>query len=77
MLDYMPADPIPAWPKRRRGAARALREAVATHALNSDGDEWNKQKARFNSMVFHNGSPLTCLSCGARTDADGALPCGH
>ncbi|AAR23221.1 gp70 [Burkholderia phage phi1026b] len=19
----------------------------------------------------------TCLSCGAKTDADGALPCGH
>lgn len=24
-----------------------------------------------------NGAPLVCLSCGAKTDEDGELPCGH
>lgn len=24
-----------------------------------------------------NGGTLTCVSCGAKTDARGALPCGH
>ncbi|QDD62662.1 hypothetical protein EJD96_00135 (plasmid) [Herbaspirillum seropedicae] len=24
-----------------------------------------------------NGGPLTCISCGARTQPDGSLPCGH
>jgi len=25
----------------------------------------------------NNGGTLTCVSCGAKTDARGALPCGH
>ncbi len=24
-----------------------------------------------------NRGPLTCLSCGAKTEPDGSLPCGH
>lgn len=24
-----------------------------------------------------NGAPLTCLSCGAKTNEDGELPCDH
>lgn len=29
------------------------------------------------ARAIRNGAPLTCLSCGAKTLADGSLPCGH
>ena len=29
------------------------------------------------ARVIRNGGPLTCLSCGAKTQPDGSLPCGH
>lgn len=34
-------------------------------------------RVRIRSMLYNDGHPLTCLSCGAKTQPDGSLPCGH
>ena len=76
MLDYMPADPIPAWPKRSRSGGRPISELAAA-LRNLDGNLYSKASARVRSKTYRNGKPMVCLSCGALTDADGALRCAH
>lgn len=44
--------------------------------------EWlNEIGRRINELALQNRAApppdVTCLSCGARTDSDGKLPCGH
>ncbi|HEY0820230.1 MAG TPA: hypothetical protein VGD46_15695 [Rhizobacter sp.] len=34
-------------------------------------------RIRLNSMLLHTLNPRTCLSCGAKTDHNGEIPCGH
>lgn len=37
----------------------------------------NKAFSEMLSTAWPSLKPLTCISCGAKTDAHGALPCGH
>jgi hypothetical protein len=37
----------------------------------------NRAEAKLRSYLYREGDPMVCLSCGAKTDSIGGLPCGH
>ena len=64
----------PASPAVEADFQRAMRTAVVNFHAAID------QLASASPAVVaaaNNGGALTCVSCGAKTDARGALPCGH
>jgi hypothetical protein len=77
MTDYFPPSPIPEWPKLGRHGSRPLRIALAERNLTKDMSEYNAASAQMRSIWHRNGHPLICASCGAKTDAEGNLECGH
>lgn len=77
-MTYFPPSPVPLWPYRSRTGARLLSEAIAERKLlHYSGDQWNAESARVRSRLYRNGEPMICASCGAKTDGNGKLPCGH
>ncbi|BEV15124.1 hypothetical protein HBDW_19120 [Herbaspirillum sp. DW155] len=56
-----------------------LAQAMNTFRIEAVHHFSNVLPPRFSVMarVVRNRGPLTCLSCGAKTDALGELPCGH
>ena len=78
MITYMPADPIPAWPKRSKLGGRPYREYAAERQFFLFvTEEYNASSARMRSLIYRDGQPMICLSCGKPTDARGYLLCGH
>jgi len=56
-----------------------LEQAVKTFRIEAVHHFSNVLPNRFSVLAraIRNHGPLTCISCGAKTDASGNLPCGH
>jgi hypothetical protein len=76
MTDYFPPSPIPEWPKRGRLGGIPIAEAAALRRLDYP-ESMSRASVRMRSMIYRNGHPLICASCGAKTDAEGNISCGH
>lgn len=75
-MKYFPPSPIPHWPKRSRLGGIPIGELVAEAYLDHP-HRMSKASARIRSQLYRNGEPMVCLSCGAKTNASGEIPCGH
>jgi hypothetical protein len=70
MTDYFPPSPIPEWPDYSPGVG--IEEFIFEQGL-----DLHRESAQLRSQLYRNGHPLICASCGAKTDAEGNISCGH
>jgi hypothetical protein len=69
---------IPHWPKRSPRGSRPWPEVSAERKFFRHSTElYNQASASVRSTLYRNGEPMVCISCGAKTNESGGLPCGH